>query len=86
MGHWLGRNIPNQGARMTQQSINGGMDRLLTPLDAAAFLCVSLSWLARARMRGDGPPFVKIGRAIRYPGSALHQWTKSQMHLSTSEQ
>jgi predicted DNA-binding transcriptional regulator AlpA len=71
---------------MTQQSINGGMDRLLTPLDAAAFLCVSLSWLAKARMRGDGPPFVEIGRAIRYPGSALHQWTKSQMHLSTSEQ
>ena len=55
MGHWLGRNIPNQGARMTQQSINGGMDRLLTPLDAAAFLCVSLSWLAKARMRGHRP-------------------------------
>jgi len=60
-------------------------DRLLTPNEAAEFLRVSISWLAKARMRGDGPPYVKIGRAIRYPESALHQWMKSRMHLSTSE-
>ena len=60
-------------------------DRLLTPKETADFLRVSLSWLAKARMRGDGPPYVKIGRAIRYPESALQQWMKSQMHLSTSE-
>lgn len=60
-------------------------ERLLTPEETADFLRVSLSWLAKARMRGDGPPFVKIGRSIRYPESALHQWMKSQMHLSTSE-
>jgi len=60
-------------------------DHLLTPQDTADFLRVSLSWLAKARMRGDGPPYVKIGRAIRYPESALQQWMKSQTHLSTSE-
>jgi hypothetical protein len=41
-------------------------ERLLTPKDAASFLRVSLSWLAKARMRGDGPPFVKLGRSVRY--------------------
>jgi hypothetical protein len=41
-------------------------ERLLTPRDAANFLRVSGSWLAKARMRGDGPPYLKIGRSIRY--------------------
>ena len=54
-------------------------------METAAFLRVSLSWLAKARMRGDGPPYVKIGRAIRYLESALQQWMKSQIHLSTSD-
>lgn len=60
-------------------------ERLLTPREAASFLRVSESWLAKARMRGDGPPFVKVGRSIRYPESALLGWTKSHLQLSTSE-
>lgn len=58
---------------------------LLTPKEAGRLLKVSLSWLAKARMRGDGPPFIKIGRAIRYSEAALIQWMKSQQRLSTSE-
>jgi hypothetical protein len=57
---------------------------LLTPKEAAARLKVSTSWLAKARMRGDGPPFIKIGRAIRYSDAALIQWMKSCQRLSTS--
>jgi Helix-turn-helix domain len=41
-------------------------ERLLTPNETADFLRVSHSWLAKARMRGDGPPFLKVGRSIRY--------------------
>jgi hypothetical protein len=59
---------------------------LLTPKETAIRLKVSLSWLAKARMRGDGPPFTKLGRAIRYSDVALQQWVKSQQRLSTSEQ
>jgi len=58
---------------------------LLTPREASAFLRVSESWLAKARMRGDGPPYVKIGRSIRYAERHLQQWMTSRMHLSTSE-
>ena len=36
-------------------------------------------------MRGDGPPYVKVGRAVRYSQAALLQWMKSRQHLSTSE-
>ena len=61
-------------------------ERLLTPKDAANFLRVSPSWLAKARMRGDGPPYVKLGRAIRYREGALLQWLRSRQRLSTSEQ
>ena len=37
-------------------------------------------------MRGDGPPYIKIGRSIRYIETALMQWMKSRQRLSTSEQ
>jgi excisionase family DNA binding protein len=59
--------------------------KLLTPKEAAQLLKVSLSWLAKARMRGDGPPFIKIGRAVRYSEAALLQWMRAQQRPSTSE-
>jgi predicted DNA-binding transcriptional regulator AlpA len=58
---------------------------LLTPKEAARSLKLSDSWLAKARMRGDGPPYIQIGRSIRYAESALIQWMKSRQRLSTNE-
>lgn len=60
-------------------------ERLLTPNETADFLPVSESWLAKARMRGDGPPFLKVGRSIRYSQAALVQWLQHQLRSSTSE-
>ena len=73
---------------MTNLTAKGGgsIERLLTPKEAANLLRVSLSWLAKARMRGDGPPYIQIGRAIRYSEAALLQWMRSRQRLSTSEQ
>ena len=62
-----------------------GGDRLLTPREAAATLRLSVSFLAKARMRGDGPPYFKPGRAVRYRESGLIEWLKSRSRLSTSE-
>ena len=36
---------------------------LFTPKEAATRLKVSESFLAKARMRGDGPPYIMIGRS-----------------------
>jgi helix-turn-helix protein len=59
---------------------------LLSPKETATRLKVSVSWLAKARMRGDGPAFIKMGsRAIRYSEAALVRWRKSRQRLSTSE-
>ena len=60
-------------------------EHLFTAREAADFLRLSLSWLAKARMRGDGPPYVKLGRSVRYREGALVQWLKSRARLSTSE-
>lgn len=60
-------------------------DALLTPPDAAKLLRVSLSWLAKARLTGDGPRFVKIGRSVRYPESFLREYIKMRTRSSTSE-
>ena len=59
---------------------------VMTPKEAAAVLKVSLSWLAKARMRGDGPHYIRVGRSIRYGEAALIQWMKSKQRSSTSEQ
>jgi predicted DNA-binding transcriptional regulator AlpA len=58
---------------------------LLTPKEAAQRLKLSTSWLAKGRMRGDGPPFVQVGRAIRYTEGALLQWVKRHTRTSTSQ-
>jgi predicted DNA-binding transcriptional regulator AlpA len=59
---------------------------LLTAKEAARLLKVSLSWLAKARMRGDGPPYIQISpRSIRYAETALIQWMKGRQRTSTSE-
>ena len=78
---------------MKQHPVSGGAKAsqdppaltLLTPKEAARILKVSLSWLAKARMRGDGPPYIQFGRAVRYTDQALVHWTKSRQRLSTAE-
>jgi predicted DNA-binding transcriptional regulator AlpA len=68
-----------------QFELDQSRERLLTAKDAADRLRLSLSWLAKARMRGDGPPFVKLGRSVRYGESALAKWTRARTRNSTSE-
>jgi predicted DNA-binding transcriptional regulator AlpA len=67
------------------QKLSASTIILLRPKEAAKLLKVSTSWLAKARMRGDGPPYIPVGRAIRYSEAALLQWMKSRQRLSTSD-
>lgn len=41
-------------------------EEMLPPKEFAKVLKVSISWLAKARKKGSGPPFYRAGRSIRY--------------------
>ena len=62
-----------------------GKAPLLTTLEAAEDLNCSASFLAKQRMRGTGPEFIRIGRAIRYSRSALDAYKATNTRVSTSE-
>lgn len=50
------------------------MPTLLTPSQVATLCGLSRSTLAKRRLQGVGPPFVKIGAAVRYPEAELMAW------------
>ena len=52
---------------------------------AAAFLGVSPRTLEGFRVRGGGPPFVKIGGAVRYRLASLEEYLQDQERTSTSD-
>jgi predicted DNA-binding transcriptional regulator AlpA len=70
---------------MTKDTTVGCFERLLTAGEAATSLGVSLSWLAKARLRGDGPLYIKIGRAVRYTESGIRDYVRARTRTSTSE-
>jgi hypothetical protein len=56
---------------------NPDSDALLNEAEAARFLNISPRTLQAWRSRGFGPPFVRIGRAIRYRRCDLEQWASA---------
>ena len=58
---------------------------LLNTDQAAQRLGLSPRTLERYRVTGEGPEFLKIGRAVRYAASALERWLKGCTRRSTSD-
>jgi predicted DNA-binding transcriptional regulator AlpA len=71
--------------RDTQMANTLPSDSLLHPKEVAKLLGVSDSWLAKSRLTGMGPAFVKIGRAVRYRLLAVQDYIKARTRSSTSE-
>jgi excisionase family DNA binding protein len=46
----------------------------LTPRDAAKALSLGLRTLARLRERGEGPRYIRVGKAVRYQVEDLKEW------------
>ena len=63
---------------------SGTMEPLFDPEATAKFLNVSMSWLSKSRVTGEGPEFVKLGRAVRYPKSSLLKFIKARTRTSTA--
>lgn len=61
-------------------------DTLLTTEQLAALRNVPRNRIEKERLRGDGPPFVKDGRLVRYRlGDYRHWLSTKQRFQSTSE-
>jgi predicted DNA-binding transcriptional regulator AlpA len=61
-------------------------ETLLNTAVAAKRLGVSPSFLAKARMKGVGPRYRKLGRAVRYAHADLDHWLSACSRTSTAEQ
>lgn len=61
------------------------LERLLNTRQAAEALGVCTRTLEGCRTRGDGPAFLKIGRATRYRPGDLLDWLESRVRRSTSD-
>lgn len=51
---------------------------LVSSPDAARYLGLQEGSLRQMRMRGEGPRYYKIGRAVRYRISDLDKWIDAQ--------
>ncbi len=64
-------------------------DQMLTPAEMAALLNVSVPTLARWRVTGGGPPFIKLGvdrrSSVRYRLSAIREYLRRAERRSTSD-
>lgn len=58
---------------------------LMPERPAAAYLCISHRTLQGRRVRGDGPPYVKLGARVLYRKTDLDDWIESKIRRSTSD-
>jgi predicted DNA-binding transcriptional regulator AlpA len=56
---------------------------ILTDKDLCRYLKKSESWARQSRMKGDGPPFYKIGRSVRYRLSDVEAWLAERVRTNT---
>ena len=59
--------------------------KYLSSIEAARYLGVSSSMLAKKRLSGNGPRFSKLGKRVLYDVADLDLWTSQSRRSSTSE-
>lgn len=60
-------------------------ERIVNTEAAAHLLNVSAVTLAKWRVTGEGPRFLKFGRSVKYRISDLQEWILGQQRESTAE-
>ena len=77
---------PAAGAQSRTLPNGAGTAGFLTPGEAAAYLRVSKGYLAKLRVEGGGPQFVRLAaRVILYRPIDLLAYTESRLRSSTSD-
>ncbi|MBB6305996.1 helix-turn-helix domain-containing protein [Xanthobacter tagetidis] len=62
----------------------GGSAKLI-PREAADYTRLSVSMLAKLRVSGGGPEYIKLGRKVIYERDTLDAWLASRVRRNTSE-
>jgi predicted DNA-binding transcriptional regulator AlpA len=57
----------------------GDDEGLLTEEEVAAFMHEPLSAVIRLRQEGSGPPYLKIGRQVRYRQALVQRWLEGEI-------
>lgn len=60
-------------------------DKVWTIEQLAERLSVHPATLARWRSEGTGPDYIKVGRTILYPESAIQDWLKRNTYSATNQ-
>jgi predicted DNA-binding transcriptional regulator AlpA len=69
-------------SKLEKQTI---VPRLLDTHAAAAYLGLATQTIEIFRLKGNGPRFVKMGRAVRYDRADLDSYIETNKRRSTSE-
>lgn len=59
---------------------------LLAPKQTAARTHLSTATLAKMRCYGNGPPYFKVGKFVRYDSNDVDAWMRSRRYTSTSQE
>jgi predicted DNA-binding transcriptional regulator AlpA len=61
------------------------LEDLLTVTQVSEIIGRSVSTLEKDRLEGGGPPYVKMGRLVRYRPADVRAWLSERVRRSTSE-
>ena len=71
--------LDKRAGDLAEQGAAAGYEHdLLTTPELARWLGVSVQWAEICRVRDNGPPYVKVGKLIRYRREAVVRWLKSR--------
>jgi hypothetical protein len=61
------------------------LEHLLTEIEVSHLLGRAFTILQKDRLHGDGPPYIKLGRLVRYSPSTVQKYIDERTRQSTSE-
>jgi len=73
------------GSALAANTLPPDPDALMTEAQTAEFLQVSIRTLQANRVRGGGPPYVKLGRSVRYRRRDVIAWLDQRLRVHTSQ-
>jgi predicted DNA-binding transcriptional regulator AlpA len=65
--------------------MNQATKQYINDQELAEMIGMSRNWLQIMRVRGGGPPFIKIGASCRYDLAEVSEWLETRRCHSTSD-